>query len=99
MGDQTVPNGESVPEPEHPASVEKEESVIPTPDEAREGEIDIDLDDPDVEKAATKIQAGFKGHRARKEVGSGDWGERKSTTKFLCTFPTETLRIINPSLS
>ena len=31
-------------------------------------EIDIDLDDPDVEKAATKIQAGFKGHRARKEV-------------------------------
>ena len=31
-------------------------------------EVDIDLDDPDVEAAATKIQAGFKGHRARKEI-------------------------------
>ena len=33
-----------------------------------EEEIDIDLDDPDVEAAATKIQAGFKGHKARKEI-------------------------------
>merc|ERR1711974_198229 len=30
--------------------------------------IDIDLTDPDVEAAATKIQAGFKGHKALKEV-------------------------------
>ena len=36
--------------------------------DGKEDEIDIDLDDPDLEKAATKIQAGFKGHRARKEV-------------------------------
>merc|ERR1719438_12471 len=33
-------------------------------------EIDIDLNDPDVEKAATKIQAGFKGMKARKEVNA-----------------------------
>lgn len=31
-------------------------------------EIDIDLNDPDVEQAALKIQAGFKGYQARKEV-------------------------------
>ena len=33
-----------------------------------EEEIDIDLDDPEVGDAALKIQAGFKGHKARKQV-------------------------------
>ena len=32
--------------------------------------IDIDLEDPDVDMAATKIQAGFKGMTARKEVAA-----------------------------
>lgn len=36
--------------------------------EAEAEEIDIDLDDPQVEQAAVKIQAGFKGMQARKEV-------------------------------
>ena len=31
-------------------------------------DIDIDMDDPDVDKAATKIQAGFRGHKARKNL-------------------------------
>ena len=31
-------------------------------------EVDIDLTDPEVAAAATKIQAGFKGFKARKEV-------------------------------
>jgi hypothetical protein len=26
------------------------------------------MEDPDVEKAATKIQAGFRGHKTRKEI-------------------------------
>ena len=30
--------------------------------------IDIDLNDPDVEKAATKIQATFKGYKQRREA-------------------------------
>ena len=35
-------------------------------------EIDqIDLSDPDLEKAATKIQATFKGYKARQEVKTG----------------------------
>ena len=36
--------------------------------EENEATIDIDLDDPDVEAAATKIQAGYKGMQARKQV-------------------------------
>lgn len=35
-----------------------------------DNEIDIDLADPEVEKAATKIQAGFKGLKTRKELRS-----------------------------
>lgn len=31
-------------------------------------EVDIDLNDHEVEKAATKIQAGFKGYKTRKEM-------------------------------
>merc|ERR1711953_1440818 len=47
-----------------------EEKVVldSTMKEANEEAIDIDLNDPEVEAAATKIQAGFKGHRARKEL-------------------------------
>lgn len=30
--------------------------------------MDIDLNDPEVEKAAVKIQAGFKGFKARQEI-------------------------------
>merc|ERR1719266_2935976 len=43
---------------------EKKEDI----EEQKGEEIDIDLTDPEVEAAATKIQAGFKGHKARKEV-------------------------------
>ena len=37
-------------------------------EEKKEEEVDIDLNDPEVEKAATKIQAGFKGYKTRKEL-------------------------------
>ncbi|XP_067676890.1 DNA ligase 1-like isoform X3 [Haliotis asinina] len=51
--------------------IEKKTEEIPVPppeEEKQEDELDIDLNDPEVEKAATKIQASFKGHKARKEV-------------------------------
>lgn len=38
------------------------------PDSQPEEEIDIDLTDPQVEKAATKIQASYKGFKTRKEI-------------------------------
>lgn len=31
-------------------------------------EVDIDLNDPEVANAATKIQAGFRGHKTRQEL-------------------------------
>lgn len=30
-------------------------------------ELDIDMNDPELHKAATKIQASFRGHKARRE--------------------------------
>jgi hypothetical protein len=33
---------------------------------------DIDLSDPETEKAATKIQAVFRGHKTRQNMKSGD---------------------------
>lgn len=33
-------------------------------------ELDIDLSDPELNKAATKIQASFRGHKARQTEGS-----------------------------
>merc|ERR1712079_141875 len=43
--------------------------------------IDIDLNDPDVEQAATKIQAGFKGMKARKDVQSMKDGNKEGSDK------------------
>jgi hypothetical protein len=38
---------------------------------------DIDLSDPDLNKAATKIQASFRGHKVRKEVIPKDGENRE----------------------
>ncbi|KAG8568208.1 hypothetical protein GDO81_013920 [Engystomops pustulosus] len=47
---------------------EENEAFRKQPEEA----LDIDLDDPDVNAAAAKIQAGFRGHMTRKKMKSGD---------------------------
>lgn len=45
---------------------------------------DIDLNDPDLNKAATKIQASFRGHKVRKEVTpkDGENGEEMATGQW-----------------
>ncbi|XP_059482977.1 neuromodulin [Neocloeon triangulifer] len=42
-----------------------------------EEELDIDLTDPDLHKAATKIQASFRGHKVRKEEGKPEGDEKE----------------------
>lgn len=50
------------------SSVTKESSPVAVAEKESEEVIDIDLNDPDVEKAALKIQAGFKGFRKAKKA-------------------------------
>ncbi|XP_076112233.1 uncharacterized protein LOC143080326 isoform X8 [Mytilus galloprovincialis] len=46
----------------------KSETKVDQSKQSETEEVDIDLNDPEVEKAATKIQAGFRGHKTRKEM-------------------------------
>ncbi|XP_063441379.1 uncharacterized protein LOC134721963 isoform X5 [Mytilus trossulus] len=48
----------------------KSETKVDQSKQSETEEVDIDLNDPEVEKAATKIQAGFRGHKTRKEMSS-----------------------------
>jgi Holliday junction resolvasome RuvABC DNA-binding subunit len=63
-----------------------------------ESVIDIDLEDPEVEKAATLIQAGFKGVQARKQVAEMKVEKEKKTEEKLLTEPLNDTPIIDIDL-
>lgn len=66
-GDETEQSADKTEETTEEKSEEKTEETQEA--EKTEGEeVDIDLDDPDVAKAAIKIQAGFKGFKTRQEI-------------------------------
>lgn len=48
--------------------------------------IDIDLNDPDMTKAATKIQASFKGHQVRKEMRDQQVRTAPTVCHHVCSF-------------
>lgn len=47
-----------------------QEPAADAPEQPQEEEIDIDLNDPEVEKAAIKIQSSFKGFKTRKDMSA-----------------------------
>ena len=61
-------NRNDVKEPKQESGDNDKPKVVESNTNFNDEEIDIDLLDPEVEIAATKIQAGFKGMKARKEV-------------------------------
>ncbi|XP_020363188.1 eukaryotic translation initiation factor 5B isoform X2 [Oncorhynchus kisutch] len=71
--DQTDDNPEHMPEGEIKDSVDKtyDKEECSQPQE-EEDIMDIPLDDPEANKAAAKIQAGFRGHMTRKKIKPAD---------------------------
>ncbi|XP_064830228.1 eukaryotic translation initiation factor 5B isoform X1 [Oncorhynchus masou masou] len=71
--DQTDDNPEHMPEAEIKDSVDKtyDKEECSQPQE-EEDIMDIPLDDPEANKAAAKIQAGFRGHMTRKKIKPAD---------------------------
>lgn len=59
------------------SSVTKESSPVAVAEQESEEVIDIDLNDPEVEKAALKIQAGFKGFRKAKKATTQVWASQR----------------------
>lgn len=50
------------------ATLKDEQEVLQEITKQVAEELDIDMNDPELHKAATKIQASFRGHKARRDV-------------------------------
>lgn len=71
-------SSESVEEPQrHFLSAQQEECSRP---QEEEDIMDIPLDDPEANRAAAKIQAGFRGHMTRKKMKPEDKAEAEEVS-------------------
>ncbi|CBY38884.1 unnamed protein product [Oikopleura dioica] len=75
-----VPSEETNAGESEKAEADQQSAEEEKPKENQEEEIDIDLNDPATEEAATKIQAAFRGHQVRAEMG------QRFVKKFLIKF-------------
>ncbi|XP_013792889.1 uncharacterized protein LOC106476811 [Limulus polyphemus] len=69
-----------------------------TPKTKETEELDIDLNDTDLTKAATKIQASFRGHKVRKEIKNQE-EDHKEPHSNKQEFVNEELDLNDPDLT
>ncbi|KAJ8019374.1 Sperm surface protein Sp17 [Holothuria leucospilota] len=92
----TADKEEDVTETEEKTEEQVEETEKTSP---AEEEIDIDLNDPEVGKAALKIQAGFRGYKDRKNFKNDEKGKLETVSSKKDQYQAESSSQVIPSVA